>query len=89
MLTMSKFFHRTNANCTIDSVCTSCFRTIEVGNTLDELAGAENAHRCEPLFPMGKKKTPSQEYTGKIRRCKRIILLAFLAKGSPAKMKNV
>jgi hypothetical protein len=68
MLTMSKFFHRTNANCTIDSVCTCCFRTIAVGNTLDELEGAENAHHCVPLFPTGKKKPPSQEYTGRFRR---------------------
>ena len=77
MVTMSKFFDRTNANCTIDSVCTRCFRTIAVGNTLDELAGAENAHHCEQLFPTDKKKPPSQEYTGRIRRCKRLLLALY------------
>ena len=66
MLTMSKFFHRTNANCTIDSVCTCCFRTIAVGNTLDELVDAENEHHSDPLFPTEKKTPPSQEDTGKL-----------------------
>jgi hypothetical protein len=49
MMTMSNFFHRINVNCTIDSICTGCFRTIAVGNTHEELADPENAHHCERL----------------------------------------
>ena len=70
MRTMSKFVHRTNANCTIDSICTECFRTIAVGNTHYELVGAEIAHHCEPLILTAEKKPPSQEHTGRIRRFK-------------------
>jgi hypothetical protein len=66
MLLMSKFFHRTNANCTIDSICTCCFRTIAVGNTPNDLVGAENTHHC----PTGKKKPLA--YSKAITRHKRI-----------------
>jgi len=59
MMTTSKFFHRTNADCTIDSICTGCFRTIAVGNTHGELLGTENAHHCEAPIPTGKKKPPT------------------------------
>jgi hypothetical protein len=59
MMTMSNFFHRTNANCTIDSICTGCFRTIAVANTHDELVIAENSHHCEPLVVTFNKKPPT------------------------------
>jgi hypothetical protein len=51
MMTMSKFFHRTNGDSTIDSICTRCFITIATGNSHDDLIGAEAAHDCIPLIP--------------------------------------
>lgn len=50
MMRMSNFFHRMNANSTIDSICTGCFRTIAVGKRHEDLTGAEAAHACRPLL---------------------------------------
>lgn len=50
MMTMSKFFHRTNRDSTIDSICTRCFITIATGNSHDDLIGAEKMHECTPLI---------------------------------------
>jgi hypothetical protein len=51
MVTISKFFHRTSANCTIESVCTLCFMTIAIGNSDDDLIVAEATHDCTPAYP--------------------------------------
>jgi hypothetical protein len=51
MTTIGKFFHRTNADCTIDSICSRCFMTIATGNSHDDLIGAEAAHDCTPACP--------------------------------------
>jgi hypothetical protein len=49
MQTMSNFFHRSNENLTIDSVCTACFSTIAVGKSSEDLVPHEKEHRCAPL----------------------------------------
>lgn len=51
MTTIGKFFHRTNANCTIDSICSQCFMTIAIGNSDDDLIVAEATHDCTPARP--------------------------------------
>jgi hypothetical protein len=49
MMTMSKFFHRTNDNSTVDSICTGCFATIAVARSHEDLLEAEASHACTPL----------------------------------------
>jgi hypothetical protein len=50
MKTMSNFFHRRNADSTIDSICTGCFQTVAVAKNESDLVRAEKSHACEPLI---------------------------------------
>jgi len=49
MKRMSNFFHRENADSTIDSICTGCFQTVTVAKNESDLVRAEEAHSCKPL----------------------------------------
>ena len=49
MMRVSNFFHRVNANSTIDSICSGCFQTIAVARSHEDLKDAEDAHSCIPL----------------------------------------
>ncbi len=42
----SQFFHRKNADATIDSICGLCFQTIASSMKEDELRAPEVSHRC-------------------------------------------
>ena len=42
----SQFFHRTNADATIDSICGLCFNTIASAIKEEELHCQEVIHRC-------------------------------------------
>jgi hypothetical protein len=49
MMMMSNFFHRSNENFTIDSICTGCFETIASGKSNEDLAPHEQSHKCAAL----------------------------------------
>jgi len=49
-MTIGKFFHRTNVDFTIGSICTRCFMTIATGNSHDDVIEAEAAHDCTPFI---------------------------------------
>ena len=42
----SQFFHRRNADATIDSICGLCFQTAASAMNVDELRAQEAHHRC-------------------------------------------
>lgn len=42
----TQFFHRRNADATIDSICGLCFNTAASAMNVDELRAREAHHRC-------------------------------------------
>jgi hypothetical protein len=46
-----KFYHRVNADGTIDSICLSCFLTVARAVIGTDLQGLEAAHRCKNKEP--------------------------------------
>jgi hypothetical protein len=50
MTTSVTFAHRRNPDKSIDSICTTCFRTIASEDTDDKLTAHEKRHLCDPYW---------------------------------------
>ena len=49
MVTTTSFVRRVNRDSTIDSICTSCYRTVATSEEESNLVDEENIHVCEPV----------------------------------------
>jgi hypothetical protein len=70
------FAHRRNHDCTFDSICPRCFRTIAESAREPELQNAEDSHVCNPSIVehyRGLIKAVSDYREGKKRRVRKSI----------------
>ena len=45
----SDFIHRLNLDGSWDTICTKCFATVGIAETVDGLAKWESEHTCDPV----------------------------------------
>jgi hypothetical protein len=50
MVSNESFFHRSNKDGTIDSICTRCYVTVGTAHNESELSEIEYNHTCDPYW---------------------------------------